>query len=117
MRVLVLMGVTVAIGQAFALNIHPWELADAVPAVQLASVLSFIPAGLGVNELTFVGLLGAAGTAVSTAAAFALLNRTLQACIAAALAICGCALLDWRPSAEPPPVADGSTRTEVERSL
>lgn len=97
MRVLILMGVTVVIGQAFALIIPAWQLAAAVPAVQLASVLSFIPAGLGVNELTFVGLLGAAGTPVPVAAAFALLNRTLQTCIAAALAICGCALLDWRP--------------------
>lgn len=115
MRVLVLMGVTVTIGQAFALHIHPWELAAAVPAVQLASVLSFIPAGLGVNELTFVGLLGSAGTPVSLAAAFALLNRTLQTCIAVGLAICGCALLDWRPPAPQGLVGDGSTKTGVER--
>ena len=100
MRLVILMAVTVLIGRAFALNILPWELATAVPAVVLASVLSFIPAGLGINELTFVGLLGSAGTPVSMAAAFALLNRTLQVCIAAVLAICGCALFDWRPSDE-----------------
>lgn len=100
LRVVILMAVTVIISRAFALNIPPWELAAAVPAVVLASVLSFIPAGLGVNELTFVGLLGSAGTAVPIAAAFALLNRTLQVCIAAVLALCGCALVDWRPSAD-----------------
>lgn len=100
LRIAILMAVTAVISRAFALNIPPWELATAVPAVVLASVLSFIPAGLGVNELTFVGLLGSAGTPVPVAAAFALLNRTLQVCIAAVLAICGCALVDWRPSAD-----------------
>lgn len=108
-RIIILMAVTVVISRAFALNIRPWELAAAVPAVVLASVLSFIPAGLGVNELTFVGLLGSAGTPVSLAAAFALLNRTLQVCIAAALAICGCALVEWRPP-EPRPLACQTSR-------
>lgn len=107
-RIVVLMAVTVVISRAFALNILPWELAAAVPAVMSASVLSFIPAGLGVNELTFVGLLGSAGTPVPIAAAFALLNRTLQVCIAAVLAICGCALVEWRPP-EPRPLARQSS--------
>jgi hypothetical protein len=101
LRIVILMAVTGIISRAFALNIPPWELAAAVPAVVLASVLSFIPAGLGVNELTFVGLLGSAGTPVPVAAVFALLNRTLQVCIAVVLAICGCALVKWKPSAEP----------------
>jgi uncharacterized membrane protein YbhN (UPF0104 family) len=111
-RIVVLMAVTVMISRAFALNIPPWELATAVPAVMLASVLSFIPAGLGVNELTFVGLLGSAGTPVPIAAAFALLNRTLQVCIAAVLAICGCALVGWRPSAAQPLASASSTERE-----
>jgi uncharacterized membrane protein YbhN (UPF0104 family) len=114
MRIGVLMAVTVMIGRAFALNIPPWQLATAVPAVVLASVLSFIPAGLGVNELTFVGLLGSAGTPVPIAAAFALLNRTLQVCIAAVLAICGCALVDWRSSASRPRAGQDSTEREFE---
>ena len=113
-RMVVLMIVTVMIGRAFALNIPPWELATAVPAVVLASALSFIPAGLGVNELTFVGLLGSAGTPVPVAAAFALLNRTLQVCIASVLAVCGCALIDWRQRANLPRADQGSTEREFE---
>jgi uncharacterized membrane protein YbhN (UPF0104 family) len=111
-RIVILMAVTVVISHAFALNIRSWELAAAVPTVVLASVLSFIPAGLGVNELTFVGLLGSAGTPVPIGAAFALLNRTLQVCIACALAICGCALIDWRPSEERPLVRQRATERE-----
>jgi len=113
-RIVVLMVVTVMISRAFALNIPPWELAAAVPAVMLASVLSFIPAGLGVNELTFVGLLGSAGTPVPIAAAFALLNRTLQVCIACVLAVCGCALVDWRLPANRPHPGQDTTEREFE---
>ncbi|HZT05374.1 MAG TPA: lysylphosphatidylglycerol synthase transmembrane domain-containing protein [Steroidobacteraceae bacterium] len=114
MRIVVLMTVTAMIGRAFALNIPPWELATAVPAVVLASVLSFIPAGLGVNELTFVGLLGSAGTPVPVAAAFALLNRTLQVCIASVLAVGGCALIDWRSCVNRRRAGQGSTERKLE---
>lgn len=113
MRIVILMAVTVVISRAFALTIPPWGLAAAVPPVVLASALSFIPAGLGVNELTFVGLLGSAGTPLPIAAAFALLNRTLQLCIAAVLAICGCALVDWRPSARRALVNQSPTEREL----
>jgi hypothetical protein len=92
-RVGVLMLVTIAIGQAMKAPITPWQIAAAVPPVILAAVLSFVPAGLGVNELSFVGLFGMAGVALPLSTAFALVNRVVQVLIAALLGLAGCALL------------------------
>ena len=99
-RMAVLMVVTAVIGRAFGLNIESWMILAAVPPVVLAAALSFIPAGVGINELTFVGLFGLAGIALPVATAFAVLNRALQICIALILALCGCALMGWKACAE-----------------
>jgi len=88
-RTAILMAVTVVIGQAMGAEIPHYLIAEAVPPVIVAGVLSFVPAGIGVNEVSFVGLLGMAGVAASIATGFALVNRVLQLAIALLLALGG----------------------------
>lgn len=92
-RTAVLMVVTVVIAQAMRAEIPHYSIAEAVPPVIVAGVLSFVPAGIGVNEVSFVGLLGVAGVAAPVATGFALVNRLVQLAIALLLALGGTAMV------------------------
>ena len=89
LRTIILMAVTVVVARAMAAEIRPELIAASVPPVILAGVLSCVPAGIGVNELSFVSLLGLAGVGSPAATAFALVNRGLQLIIALVLALAG----------------------------
>lgn len=58
-------------------SIPPVALAAAIPPVGVATVLSFVPAGLGVSEWTYVVVLSLSGVAKLESAAFALMTRLL----------------------------------------
>jgi Lysylphosphatidylglycerol synthase TM region len=92
-RTVILISVTVVLGLAVHSGISSWWIAAAVPPVIIAAVLSFLPAGIGVNEFSFAGLLGLTGVALPVSAAFALANRVLQVLIAVILAGAGVAIV------------------------
>ncbi len=62
-----------AVGAAIPL----WHLAAAVPFVYLATVIAATPGGIGVNEMTYAGILKMFGTPFSIAAPWTLANRVL----------------------------------------
>lgn len=103
LRTAVLMVVTVVIAQAMRAGIPHYLIAEAVPPVIVAGVLSFVPAGIGVNEVSFVGLLGMAGVAASIATGFALVNRMLQLAIALLLALGGVVMVGLAASSRNDP--------------
>jgi len=96
MRTMILILVSVGIGRAANADIHEFLIAAAVPPIILAATLSFVPAGIGVNELSFVGLLALGGVPMSASASFALVNRALQMGIALLLGIFGLVMLNRR---------------------
>lgn len=96
LRTVILILVTVVIAASVHSGIRSWWVAAAVPPVMLAAVLSFLPAGIGANELSFVGLLGLAGVAAPVSTAFALANRVIQVLIALVLAGAGSATVAFR---------------------
>ncbi|HET7101285.1 MAG TPA: lysylphosphatidylglycerol synthase domain-containing protein, partial [Terriglobia bacterium] len=65
-----------AVGAAIPL----WHLAAATPFVYLATVIAATPGGIGVNEMTYAGILKMFGTPFSIAAPWTLANRVL--CVA-----------------------------------
>jgi hypothetical protein len=76
-KFLALIGMTLGVADAIGSSIPPLPLAAAIPPVAVAGTLSFVPAGLGVNEWSFVFVLGLSGIAQHTVATFALMNRLL----------------------------------------
>ncbi len=62
-----------AVGAAIPL----WHLAAATPFVYLATVIAATPGGIGVNEMTYAGILKMFGTPFSIAAPWTLANRVL----------------------------------------
>jgi glycosyltransferase 2 family protein len=67
-----------ATASAADLPVSLWQVAAVVPLAMLSVLVSFAPAGLGVNEWTFASALTALGVPFATAAEFALLNRVLN---------------------------------------
>jgi hypothetical protein len=96
LRTVILISVTVVLGLAVHSGISSWLIAAAVPPVIIAAVLSFLPAGIGVNEFSFAGLLGLTGVTLPVSTAFALANRVLQVLIALILAGAGVAIVVLR---------------------
>ncbi|HKM60922.1 MAG TPA: lysylphosphatidylglycerol synthase domain-containing protein, partial [Acidisphaera sp.] len=70
-----------------------WQVAAVMPLAVLTVLVSFVPAGLGVNEWTFASALTVLGVPFATAAEFALLNRFLNVLGAVAIAALGGAVL------------------------
>ena len=62
---------------AIGTSIPLWQLAAATPFVYLATVIAATPGGIGVNELTYTGVLRIFGTPLSVAAPWTLANRVL----------------------------------------
>jgi uncharacterized membrane protein YbhN (UPF0104 family) len=54
-----------------------WHIAAAVPFVYLATAIAATPGGIGVNEMTYAGILKMYGTPFSVAAPWVLANRVL----------------------------------------
>ena len=71
----ILRGVLIAIAGGF--NIKLWAIAFVSPIVQLAMLLSFTPANLGLMEFSWIGLLGLFDVPDATAVKFALMQRFL----------------------------------------
>lgn len=91
-KFLALIGMTLGVAAAIGSTIPPLPLAAAIPPVAIAGTLSFVPAGLGVNEWSFVFILGLSGIAQHTVATFALMNRLLVGSLSIALGL-GSAIL------------------------
>ncbi|HEY3798517.1 MAG TPA: lysylphosphatidylglycerol synthase domain-containing protein [Caulobacteraceae bacterium] len=87
-----LVGMTLGVAAAIQSTIPPLTLAAAIPPVAIAGTLSFVPAGLGVNEWTFVVILGLSGIAAHTVATFAVMNRLLVGGMSIALGLASAAL-------------------------
>ncbi|MBE9044357.1 flippase-like domain-containing protein [Pleurocapsales cyanobacterium LEGE 10410] len=68
-------GVLIAIAGGFKIKL--WAIAFISPIVQLAMLLSFTPANLGLMEFSWIGLLGLFGVPDSSAVTFALMQRFL----------------------------------------
>jgi uncharacterized membrane protein YbhN (UPF0104 family) len=77
--------ITCAAGAAAGVEIPPATIAAVIPLVAAAAVLSFLPAGLGVNEWTFTHLLGLWGVQAEAAVEFAIANRLIVAGASVAL--------------------------------
>lgn len=79
------------------------------PLLCMAVVLSWTPAGLGIQEWSWIGILVAFGTDSAAAAEFALLNRAMMF---VAVMAAGCAVLLWRWIAllRKPTAAEGQER-------
>ncbi len=75
------------------MNIDLWAVIFVTPIVQLAMLLSFTPANLGLMELSWVGLLALFQVPHAMSIEFALLQRFLYV-MATALALVGF-LLIW----------------------
>ena len=71
----ILRGVLIAIAGGF--NIKLWAIAFISPIVQLAMLLSFTPANLGLMEFSWIGLLGLFDVPDASAVKFALMQRFL----------------------------------------
>jgi hypothetical protein len=78
---------------ATALPIPLAVLATSIPPVSASAVLSFLPAGLGVNEWSFLFILGAFGASNAVIANFALVNRLVVTVVSIALGVVGGGLL------------------------
>ena len=70
-----------------------WQVAAVMPLAVMTVLLSFVPAGLGVNEWTFASALSVLGVPFATAAEFALFNRLLNMLGALVVALLGGAVL------------------------
>jgi uncharacterized membrane protein YbhN (UPF0104 family) len=66
------------LGRALGAEIAPSAIGHAVVISYLAGAVSLLPLGLGVRDVTFVLLLQQAGASPETAAAIALIHRTLR---------------------------------------
>ena len=71
----IIRGVLIAIAGGFKIKL--WAIAFISPIVQLAMLLSFTPANLGLMEFSWIGLLGFFGVPDATAVKFALMQRFL----------------------------------------
>lgn len=71
----IIRGVLIAIAGGF--NIKLWAVAFISPIVQLAMLLSFTPANLGLMEFSWIGLLGLFDVPDASAVKFALMQRFL----------------------------------------
>ena len=71
----IIRGVLIAIAGGFKIKL--WAVAFISPIVQLAMLLSFTPANLGLMEFSWIGLLGLFGVPDATAVKFALIQRFL----------------------------------------
>jgi uncharacterized membrane protein YbhN (UPF0104 family) len=69
------------------------SLTIALPLVVLATAIPLTPAGLGVNEWTFVGVLSLLGAAAAVATQWALVNRILVFAVSVAIGVAGIPLL------------------------
>jgi uncharacterized membrane protein YbhN (UPF0104 family) len=90
-RYAALIGTGYAAAWAGDLPVSLMQVAQAMPLVVLAVILSFAPGGLGVNEVTFVSALTAFGVPFAVAVQFALVNRVLN--VAGAACVAGFAAL------------------------
>ena len=71
----IIRGVLIVIAGGFKIKL--WAVAFISPIVQLAMLLSFTPANLGLMEFSWIGLLGLFGVPDATAVKFALMQRFL----------------------------------------
>ncbi len=71
----IIRGLLIAIAGGFKIKL--WALAFISPIVQLAMLLSFTPANLGIMEFSLIGLLGLFGVPDAVAVKFALMQRFL----------------------------------------
>ena len=76
---------------AVGTSIPLWHLAAATPFVYLATIIAATPGGIGVNEMTYAGILKMFGTPFSIAAPWTLANRVL--CVASCFLVAGFAAL------------------------
>ena len=93
---------TWAVAVAARFDISFSALAATIAPVVTASILSFLPAGIGVNEWSFLFLLGAFGAPLRAIAEFSLINRIVVASISLLLGLIGAFSLGYRvPPAKP----------------
>ena len=104
-KFLALIGMTLGVASAIGSSIPPLPLAAAIPPVAIAGTASFVPAGLGVNEWSFVFFLGLSGIAQHPIAAFALMNRLLVGSFSILLGLVGAIFM--RRAAPAPILASG----------
>lgn len=71
----ILRGILIAIAGGFKIKL--WAIAFISPIVQLAMLLSFTPANLGLMEFSWIGLLGLFDVSDASAVKFALMQRFL----------------------------------------
>ena len=76
------------IAVAGGFKIKLWAIVFITPIVQLAMLLSFTPANLGLMELSWIGLLGLFNVPTIQSIEFAFLQRFLYI-ISAAITLCG----------------------------
>jgi hypothetical protein len=108
-KFLALLGMTLGVAAAIGSTIPPLTLAAAIPPVGIAGTLSFVPAGLGVNEWSFVFILGLSGIAQHTVATFALMNRLMVGSLSIAFGLASAMLMQRaRPAPQPPSSAEVS---------
>ena len=92
-RFVVLCAAAVATTQAIGSSIPTIDLAAAMPIVVLATGLSMVPGGLGVNELTFGVTLAAFGSPLAATLEWALANRVLTAVASTLIGAAGAAAI------------------------
>lgn len=76
-RFAILVLITLSVVWAIGSSIEPLQLASIIAPVAVGSMVSCLPAGLGVNEWSFVALLAYGGVPFAVAALFAIANRLL----------------------------------------
>lgn len=84
LRFAVLVLIAGQVTSAIHANIPLWHFAAAMPVVVIAMALSITPAGLGVTEVAYAGMLGLFGTSLPAATQWAIANRLLS-CVATLL--------------------------------
>jgi uncharacterized membrane protein YbhN (UPF0104 family) len=92
-RFAVLTLMTAAVVVAMASPIPMSALATSIPPVAASAVVSLLPSGLGVNEWSFLFILGVFGVPGAVVASFALVNRIVVALVSLALGVAGLAFL------------------------